>query len=362
MHASALFFLFVLCARVHKGAFSRKTMGKNLTRKDIAKAAGVSPSTVSRALAGSNLLPQSTIEHVREIAKRMGYRPNVLARKLASNKSFQIGYVMPLKVPLKGAFRVSYYSTILDSIVVNSHPEGYNVTICPLDSEDKASASRLKELTESKQVDGLILIGLKQESEFAKVLSASDVPCVAIGSLFKKGLSVNYSPASAIREMLKHLKKKSYKRLFYVHGNLDYYDAVAQKDILLREAAESFKSLEIEMIAGNYSRTFGYNCASEILSKRKDGDCVFFANDRMATGFYRHCYEHSVAIPEEIGVIGCDDEDSSGCLYPDLTTIRQPRHEMGEAAVKLLLGLLSGAKENLGSVFIDGTFIVRSSV
>jgi LacI family transcriptional regulator len=334
---------------------------KNLTRKDIAKAAGVSPSTVSRALAGSELLPKSTIEHVRGIARKMGYRPNVLARKLASNKSFQLGYVMPLRVPLKGAFRVSYYSSILDAIVASSHPEGYNVTICPLDSEDKRSALKLKELTESKQVDGLILIGLKQDSDMAKSLDSPGVPCVAIGSLLKNALSVNYIPESALKDMLENLKEKSCKRLFYVHGNLDYYDAVIQKEILLQEAAKSFKSLNIKIIAGNYSRTFGYNCASEILSKRKKGDCVFFANDRMASGFYRYCYEHGVSIPGEIGVIGCDDEDFAGCLYPDLTTIRQPRYEMGEAAVKLLLGQLSG-EEGLKSVLIDGTFISRSSV
>jgi DNA-binding LacI/PurR family transcriptional regulator len=82
----------------------------------------------------------------------------------------------------------------------------------------------------------------------------------------------------------------------------------------------------------------------------------------MASGFYRHCYEHGIRIPDQIGVMGCDDEDSSGCLYPDLTTIRQPRHQMGEAAVKLLMGLLSGAEKKQKSVFIDGIFINRDSV
>ena len=79
-------------------------------------------------------------------------------------------------------------------------------------------------------------------------------------------------------------------------------------------------------------------------------------------GFYRFCYENGVKIPNDIGVIGCDDDDSSGALFPDLTTIRQPRAEMGAAAVKLLLKRLEGDAENFESVFIKGSFIKRDSV
>lgn len=129
---------------------------KNLTRKDIAARAGLSPSTVSRALAGSELLPQETIERVRALASEMGYRPNILAKRLAKNRSLQIGFVVRSGIKGRGPFIMSYYSALLDSVVQCAFEHGYTVSIQPIQEEVPGEAERLGELVRSRQLDGLI--------------------------------------------------------------------------------------------------------------------------------------------------------------------------------------------------------------
>ena len=133
-------------------------MGK-LTRIDIAKAAGVSPSTVSRALSGSPLLPDETIERIRAIADKMGYHPNTLARQLAMNRSMRIGYVVPHRSTRKGPLQVSYFSTILDAMVAEAYKLDYDVSIINYDEESREMVADLADRVRSRNVDGLVLDG-----------------------------------------------------------------------------------------------------------------------------------------------------------------------------------------------------------
>ena len=162
-----------------------------------------------------------------------------------------------------------------------------------------------------------------------------------------------------IIEMLKCLSDKGYKSLFFVHGNLEYYHAIAQREALQKAVAET--KFEItEVIEGNYTRRSGYAAAEYIMGKKKERDAVFLANDRMASGFYRYCYEHGVKIPESIGVIGSDADEAATALYPDLSTIYQPRMEMGTEAVKRLVDIIE--KDQKKSVIIQKSFLLKKSL
>ncbi len=340
--------------------------GKNLTRNDIAVAAGVSPSTVSRALAHSPLLPSATIERICKIAKELGYRPNQLARRLAANKSFQIGVVAPLGVARKGTFQVGYFASILDAMVSTAYKKNYNITIFPYSSASRGRTEKLVELVSSRHVDGLILLGLKQRSRIPSLLSKAGTPLLLIGShsTVANVFSVNCDPQSAVAEMLRALEQRDYRRLVYVSGNLDYFDAGIQRRALLKEMESSNIEL-LKIIDGDYSRRSGYAAAETVMqldSMSEDNDkcCVFLANDRMATGFYRYCNEHGVRIPQQLGVVGSDDDDAARALYPDLTTIRQPRPDIGRVAVELMTRLLDGERPK--SVVLKKTFVLRESI
>lgn len=334
-------------------------MKKNLTRKDIAKVAGVSPSTVSRALAGSELLPVSTIERISGIARELGYHPNVLAKRLATNRSFQIGFAVPSALPGKGTFRTMYFSNILDAVVKEAFSRGYGVSIYPYELENDSFIT----LKTGKHVDGFIFAGLKINSSLPLALANENIPFVTIGSIPDnlKLPSVNYEAANGIREMCEVLKEKRVKRLFFVHGDMNYYDAAEQKKALL----EALKKGPLELagiIRGNYSRGSGYEAAAALSGKLKKKDCVFLANDRMASGFYRYCYEHSIAIPDDVSVIGSDNDDDAYGLFPELTTIEQPRAEMGHYAVSLIISLLEKEKIESRDIKIPGKFLMKKSL
>jgi LacI family transcriptional regulator len=334
---------------------------KNLTRKDIAKAAGVSPSTVSRALAGSPLLPKSTIERVTELAAKLGYKPNILASRLASNRSFQIGFAVELWTGTRrGPIRMSYYSTILDSMVSAAFERDYNVMVLPYLKDGKSAVEHFSDLILAKHVDGIVFAGLTRKSNIPAELLKRKIPFVVIGSeaVKNKFVSVNTDPYPAMTEMLRVLEKRNYRRIFFVEGDPEYYHAVSLKASFMKALKKSSLSMA-GMIKGDYSRRSGYDSAEKIISRKKKGDCVFFSNDRMASGFYMYCYEHKIVIPDDIGVIGSDNDDSASALYPGLSTVGQPRVEMGAAAVNRLIDIFE--KKPVQPLVIPNSFIERKS-
>lgn len=334
---------------------------RNLTRNDIAKAAGVSPSTVSRALSGSPLLPKSTIDRVTEIAGRLGYKPNILASRLASNRSFQIGFAVELwKGTRRGPIRMSYYSAILDSMVSAAFERGYNVMVLPYLKDGKSAVAHFSNLILAKHVDGIVFAGLTRKSIIPAELLKRNIPFVVIGSeaVKNKFMSVNTDPFPAMSEMFRALEKRNYRRMFFIEGDPEYYHAASHKDSFMKALGESSLSLA-GTVKGDYSRRSGYDSAGKILARKRKGDCVFFSNDRMASGFYMYCYEHKIIIPDDIGVVGSDNDDSASALYPGLSTVEQPRVEMGAAAVNLLVDQLE--KKKTGPVIIANSFIERKS-
>ena len=337
-------------------------MGK-LTRIDIAKAAGVSPSTVSRALSGSPLLPDETIERIRAIAEAMGYSPNTLARQLAMNRSMRIGYVVPHRSTRKGPLQVSYFSTILDAMVAEAYKLDYDVSIINYDEESEKMVANLADRVRSRNVDGLVLVGLRQDSSLIGALSKTEVPFVLLDSKYDMEMvsQVVCDPAPAHDEMVANLADKGYRRLYFVSGDMGYHHAIAQRRSLLDVLSHTKHGIVLaDELEGNYTRRSGYLAAKRIIKECEPGDCVFLSNDRMAMGFYRYCYETGVRIPKEIAVVGSDNDEAATALYPKLTTIYQPRLEMGAEAVRIVVALLNG--ESARTVVLPKKFIMGKSV
>jgi LacI family transcriptional regulator len=308
-------------------------------------------------------LPSATIERIEKIAEKLGYHPNMLARRLASNKSFQIGYAVPLTFPGRGAFQIPYFSMILDAAVIESFARSYNIAIYPLGDDSSSCADKLTDLVKTKQVDGLIVSGLKRGSPVPGFLKKEGIPFVIVGSLPEiSGIPcVNYSPGKAIKRLLAELSRKSYRKIHFVTGDMNYYDAVNQKEIFT-ECLVPY-NFNVREHVGDYSRACGYRLAPEIVENiGKEKECVFFANDRMASGFFRYCAENRINIPGTLGVCGCDDEDYTKALYPSLTTIRQPRARMGHAAVDVLMKSIEKPSSEINPVEIEAQFILNSSI
>ena len=337
-------------------------LAKQLTRKDVALVAGVAPSTVSRALAGSPLLPISTIEHVRRIANEIGYRPNRLGSQLASNKSFTIGFVVPEMRGKRGPFQMGYYASLLDATVTEAEKFGFTISIHAIPYHINF-ISKIKQIFDSRSIDGLIVSGLALNSRMLGPLLKSKIPFVTVGYQHHNldFPMINFQPLDAIKSMVKILEKKKYQEIIFVSGDMQFYDAIKQKEDFHLVLQGSVIRLRQE-ITGNFSRKSGYLAAREIFKNDLvKKTAVFLANDKMAIGFYRYAYEHQISIPQKIGVIGCDDEEISRIVFPELATIRQPRAEMGGVSVRSLIALLKG-DGTLSNEYLPCEFVERESI
>lgn len=337
-------------------------MRKKLTRDDVAIAAGVSPSTVSRALQGSDLLPIATIEHVRKVASKVGYHPNRLASAFAKKKSDTLAFVVPEIQGSRGPFQIGYYAMLLDAAVQEAESLGYTIRILALPYQNE-SIEKIKMLYASRCFDGLILNGLSIQNTILNPLLKLKIPLITVGysKSKEKFPQINCRPFLALKQMLQTLEEKNYRELIYVKGDFQFHDAIQQESDLL-EALKDSRIKLIQTFTGDYSRKSGYTAAKEIFKHPHTyKTAVFLANDLMASGFYRYCHEEKISLPETVGVIGSDDEIIARTMFPDLATIRQPRSIMGSESVKLLEKLLKN-ETKINNVTLDCEFISRESI
>ncbi len=335
-------------------------MGK-ITREEIARAAKVSPSTVSRALSGNPLIPEKTALKIRRLALEKGYVPNIAARRLVSRKSWQIGFAMEFdgQRVRRGPIQMGYYSGILDGVISAASPEGYSVSIQPYVADNLESAINFLNILESGAVDGFVFAGLRRESPMLEHLKSHQAPIVLIGMASQGLPSVELDYLCAYREAFSSITIGPRQRIIFIEGDKSFSYAIKQRKAL--EIAVKESSIRIAKIfSGDYSMSCGYSLAPEILKSSRRGDCAIFANDRMAAGFYRHCHENKIEIPARIGVVGCDKDPSSEALFPLLSTIVQPRLEMGASAFRLLLSIVKG-KGLPKQIILEQRFLKRDS-
>lgn len=335
---------------------------KKLTRNEVAAKAKVSPSTVSRVLSGSPLIPEKTAEKIRRIALQMGYKPNLIAKRLASKRSWQIGFAMEFsgKRVRKGPIQLGYYSGILDGVISAAYPDSYSVVVQPYTAETEEEAKRLIEHYQRREIDGFIFASLHRKSKFLPVFKKSEVPFVIIGLSYSGTLSVSIDYSKAYRKILDLIKSRGKNRIVFIGGDKTYDYAAKQEEALLCEIKKSEHKL-VKIFNGDYSWRCGYGLGAQI-SHFTDGKTVaIFANDRMATGFYRYCAENKIKIPDQIAVIGADKDPVATGLFPTLTTIVQPRLQMGIEAFHLLKKLIEEKKKE-ANLIIEQEILLGESI
>ncbi len=336
---------------------------KRLTRNEIAKMAKVSPSTVSRALSGSPLIPEATAARIRLIAGRKGYVPNLIARRLASRRTWQIGFAMEFKGQRvrKGPIQMGYYSGILDGLISAAHPAGYTVSVQPYESDSAESARFFTRLHESRELDGLVFAGLRRRSRMLPILKRNGVPMVLVGAGHPSSLSsVGLDFSAPYRRAMSLLSSRGVRGVVFIAGDMSFGYAVEQRKAIEEAARDAGVALR-RTFEGDYSMRYGYSVAAAVLKAAGAGGCAIFANDRMAAGFYRHCHENGVGIPSDIRVLGCDKDPISAALFPSLSTVVQPRLEMGREAFRLLEATMEATAPS-ERVCLGQEFLPRDSI
>lgn len=304
---------------------------------DVAKRAGVSVATVSRALRGLPNVAPSTRRRVVEAAKELGYVADATAARLATGRTLTVGVAVT---------HVSqWFSTqVLSAIEAVLTHAGYDLLLLPVvdadDREQLASGHRLQ-----GRVDGLIAVDVALDDAQQRTLAATGPPAVLLGVGSSRLPSVGIDNTAAARSAVEHLLDLGHRRIGLVghvlDGPQDFPSARERRDGYLGavEAAGVAHDPGLEAV-GNFSLDGGMEAAAELLDRDDPPTAVFALSDEMAAGALRAARARGLAVPADVSVLGFDDHEMAPAL--ELSTVAQPVAAQAQRAAELLLGLLAG--------------------
>lgn len=326
------------------------------TIKDIAKEANVSYGTVSRALNNKYGVKKETRERVLAVAAKMGYSPNGIARGLVKKTTHSIGLVIP-------DILNPFYPDVARGIEDKALKSGYSVFFCNTNHDKKREIQSLKLLME-KRVDGIILAPGLEDPDIHDSLVIGDIPIVHI---CRRYMDPNKSFVVMDDERggflaTKHLIEQGYKKVGFI-GAKDQAFYLNERFKGYKQAFQKF-GLQLDqryIYSSDFKRQTGYRIACKILA---DGDyprAIFTENDLLALGAIQGIREAGLSIPDDIAVVGFDDIPFASFPEVQLTTIRQPKDEMGKIAVSILLDQMSGHNTQPRKVILEPQLVVRKS-
>ncbi|MFK7792529.1 MAG: LacI family DNA-binding transcriptional regulator [Devosiaceae bacterium] len=334
---------------------------KPATIQDVARVAGVSAATVSRALSNPAILAEATREVVFEAIATTGYRVNQAARNLRMQRA---GAVL-IMVPDLGK---PFYSKILSGISDVFAQTDYAVLIADTESRPMRD-DQLVDLFNDGRIDGMIsLDGSTSKSALEKCQNQGRGERIVFLCEWVRGADfpvINCDNADGAFQAMKHLVDLGHRRIAHVlgpHGNV--LSQERRKGV--EQACEQF-GLDLPhawMIEGDFSVESGHHAAREILAMKDQPTAVFCAADTAAFGLVSGLQAGGMTVPNDISVVGFDDIDISQYYMPALTTIRQDRHLMGRRAAERLLSALqpnSAADSPAHLACIPVSLVVRSS-
>ncbi len=329
-----------------------------VTILDIAEKANVSPSTVSRVLRNSAGVAARKREAVLQAVTELGYRPNVFAQSLASGQSMTIGV-------LTQNFGSPFYDGILEGILLGLDESDY----WPLFADGRWQTDfelRGLDFLLQRRVDGMILVGGQiPEERLQQVAKAIPVVAVArkLNSMPENCIYLkNYEAAYRATQYLLEMGHRDIAHITAAVPYLDSVDDIAQRfrgyrQALLDAGLEPDPRLIVE---GTLLQQSGVLAVEMLLSRGRPFSAIFAANDQTAFGARLALYRRGIRVPQDVSLVGFDDEASAAYMVPPLTTVRQPSVQMGQEAAKAMLAMLAG-REPVLPVF-EGELIVRESV
>ena len=348
---------------------SRKRAGNaNPTVKDVAARAGVAVSTASAVLREDQTCyaSEETRSKVLDAARVLGYRPNRFARALRGNRSFTIGLLFgSLSAP-------SITLAKLAPLEQLAWKAGYRVVVGNYYNSAQRQREHLQEFL-ANRVDGLILVTADPaNADLVKDMMSQGVPLVTIDSIYEFPTpNVSIDRAQGAYLQVEHVLSKGRKRILFI-TSLDPTGLAPQKIRGYEAALAAHGSSLAEhlvvspggSLAGDQRFTFGARAVEQVLAKGERFDAVIVSADSMAVGVMQALHKAGLRVPEDIAVMGFDDEDFASALPTPLTTVRQPR-DVGERAFEMLLAQIEGKAKGGGKqppqVCLSPTLVIRGS-
>ncbi len=331
------------------------------TIKDIAKVAGVSVTTVSRALNGYSDVNEKTRRKISEIAKELNYSPNTLARGLVMKKTKTIGMLVSgmNRANSKDNFTFEVLSGVNECI----SERDYDLVLFST-TTTKQREKTYSQLCRERRVDGVILQGMKIDDPYLKEVVESDIPCMLIDIPISSE-SVGYVTTDSVlgaKRAVDYLIQSGHKKIAFMNGHDQAY--VSQQRLkgyrdALREAGIDFREEYVRN--GDFLEDKAEEEAAKLLDEHPDITAIFCASDLMALGVMKSARSSGRAVPEQLSIIGYDNILLAGYASPPLTTIAQDKFDLGYKAANALIDMLE--EEGPAKIItLETELIVRESV
>jgi DNA-binding LacI/PurR family transcriptional regulator len=336
-------------------------IGMTVSIKDIAKSAGVSHSTVSRALSDSPLVSAQTKARIQRLASEMGYSPDAQARSLVMGRTKTIGVVVT-------TITDPFIAEIVQAIERTARDSGYSVILASSNAEPEREIAAV-EMLHSKRVDGVVVTSSRIGALYQDYLDRLRVPVVLVNSHSEQAGPYTFSITVDNRHgaclATKHLVELGHRRIAYVTGAVDHSDdqdrLAGYREVLNLAGIDYDPAL---VVPGTGRADGGEHAVAVLRTLTKPPTAVFCYNDMTAIGLMRAARQAGLAMPQQLAVVGFDDIPFASYVQPSLTTIAQPKPQMGTRAMEMVLDLISdtGPLEGDGSnVIVQGELVVRES-
>ncbi|REJ10455.1 LacI family DNA-binding transcriptional regulator [Halobacillus trueperi] len=332
----------------------------DLTIRDIAKMAGVSPATVSKIINNYGGISESTRKKVYKIIEDTKYQPTFSAKSLATKKSNLIGLIYAGKINVD--FTHPFFNEVVNSFKRAVGALGYDLLLF---SNEKFYKGESKYLERCKHfhVDGCLVIAGDEIEEAVHDIAKSEIPCIGI-DLKLEGPRSSYimtDNAKIGAKVVEYLYLNKVRNIAYIGGkqdslvssirNIGFIDAMNQFGLAVNKDWIYY---------GDFFEESGYEGMKEILKGDRLPEAVFAASDMMALGALKAMKEEGLSVPEDIQLIGCDDIEACRYSDPPLTTVKQDKQKLGKLAAYMLEDLIKD-DHDIQDVKVDPELVPRAS-
>lgn len=327
-----------------------------LTLSDVARAAGVSAITVSRALRQPERVSAEVRERVRDVVDRLGYVPDPAARALASRRTDVIGVLIP-------SVTNQVFADVLRGIYDAIRDTSFEIQL----GNTRYSAVEEEKLVRvflSQRPAGLIVAGVDQSTGTRRMLEASDCPVLQLMDLGPDPIDmmVGFSHVEGAAAATAHLIEAGYRRIAFLGARMD--PRTQRRLEGYRRAVENAGLADDTLVLTTpraSTATLGAEMFGDLLARRPDVDAVFCNNDDLALGVLFECQRRRIAVPGDVGICGFNDFEMMAVTHPPLTSVRTHREEMGRLGIEMLAAAIDGRRPARRRVDLGFEIIARES-
>lgn len=318
--------------------------------EDVAQIAGVSRALVSLVMRDSPRVSDESRKRVTDAASKLGYRPNLMARNLAARKTMTIGVLL-------NDLHNPWFAEVTDGIHASAERHGYQLILASGRRSPRLESRALDTFLASR-VDGIIVAGCRVSSARLEAV-ASEVALVSVGRAFSKVSfgSVTTDDAHGARLAVEHLYELGHRRIAHIDGGKGA-GAAPRRTGYLRTMRGLGLADTAQVITGDFTEESGAHGAEKLLRGSVLPTAIFIANDLSAVGTIDAIERGGLVVPDDVAIVGFDNTSLAALNHIGLTTIDQPRREMGASAANMLIDVMNDRSE-LTDVLMAPSLVVR---